>query len=237
MSNTPTNQAWALYDADTGEFLAFQLGSCRDCMMEGELCDFRYAEWLDDARTKRKPILWIPGKGPTTATASPDTSETATAMATTTAPAPWWFRIRAIDIPPNVKDEEELVRRRRTLQVWAERRALKAARPPRIRPRNRNPERVDSDSQRPKRSPSRTRMEPVTTVTAPQAETSHTVETRSEGKKRLIASEEMGTQEDEQRPTSRARVSGEHGEQERQLPLAVRQTRRPIPMLPPEVSR
>ncbi|RSH85464.1 hypothetical protein EHS25_004860 [Saitozyma podzolica] len=27
ISNTPTNQAWALYDADTGEFLAFQLGS------------------------------------------------------------------------------------------------------------------------------------------------------------------------------------------------------------------
>ena len=167
MSNTPTNQAWALYDADTGEFLAFQLGSCRDCMMEGELCDFRYAEWLDEARTKRKPILWIPGKGPTTATASPDTSETAT-----TAPAPWWFRIRAIDIPPNVKDEEELVRRRRTLQVWAERRALKAARPPRIRPRNRNPERVDSDLQRPNQSPSRSRIEPESTVAAPQAETS-----------------------------------------------------------------
>jgi hypothetical protein len=169
MSNTPTNQAWALYDADTGEFLALQLGSCRDCTMEGKLCDFRYAEWLDEARTKRKPILWIPGKGPAIATASPDMSEAAT-----TAPAPWWFRIRAIDIPPNVKDEEELVRRRRTLQGWAERRALKAARPARIRPRNRNPGRDDSDSQRPIRSPRRSRMEPETTVTAPQAETSHT---------------------------------------------------------------
>jgi hypothetical protein len=92
------------------------------------------------------------------------------------APAPWWFRIRAIDIPPNVKDEEELVRRRQTLQGWAERRALKAARPPRIRHRNRNTGRVDSDSQRPTQAPLHSRMESETTVTAPQAEASHTAE-------------------------------------------------------------
>ncbi|RSH89936.1 hypothetical protein EHS25_001922 [Saitozyma podzolica] len=178
-------------------------GPHRSCRKK--LCDFRYAEWLDEARTKRKRILWIPGKGPATATASPDTSEAAT-----TAPAPWLFRIRAIDIPPKVKNEEEVVRRRRTLHGWSERRALNAGRPPRIRLLNRNPGRDDSDSQRPIQSPLRSRMEPGTTVTAPQAETGHTaetshmVETKSGDKKRLIVSGEMGIQDDEQRPICRA---------------------------------
>jgi hypothetical protein len=109
-----------------------------------------------------------------------------------------------------------------------------------IRPRNPNTERVDSDLQRPNQSPAHRRTEPDSTVPASQAETSrtahpsHAVETKSEDKKRLIGSGLMGMREDGQRPTSRATVSGEHGEQERHLPL--RQTRRPIPMLSPEVS-
>ncbi|RSH94158.1 hypothetical protein EHS25_003961 [Saitozyma podzolica] len=113
-----------------------------------------------------------------------------------------------------------------------------------IRPRNPNSECVDSGLQRPNQSPPHRRTEPESAVAASQAETSrkaetsrtadpsHAVETKSEGKKRLIGSEPMGAQEDGQRPTSRATVSGEHGEQERHLPL--RQTRRPVPMLSPE---
>ncbi|GFZ49918.1 hypothetical protein JCM24511_07321 [Saitozyma sp. JCM 24511] len=114
-----------------------------------------------------------------------------------------------------------------------------------IPPRNPNPERVDSDLQRPNQSPPHRRTEPESTaaasVAASPAETSrtadprHAAETKSEGEKRLEGSELMGTQEDEQRPTSRATVSGEHGEQERHLPL--RQARRPIiPKLSPEFT-
>jgi hypothetical protein len=118
-----------------------------------------------------------------------------------------------------------------------------------IRPRSRNPERVDSDLQRPNQSLPHRRTEPESTVSPLQAETSrkaetnrtadtsHTVETKGEGKKRLVGSGVMGTQEDEQRPTSKATVSGELGEQERQLALVIQQTRRPIPTLSPEVSR
>jgi hypothetical protein len=112
-----------------------------------------------------------------------------------------------------------------------------------IHPGNRNPERVDSDLQRPNHSPPHRRTDPDSTFAAPQAEssrtadTSHMVETKSESKKMPIEFGPMGPQEDEQRPTSRATVSGEHGEQERQLPLIVPQTRRPIAMSPPEVSQ
>jgi hypothetical protein len=118
-----------------------------------------------------------------------------------------------------------------------------------IRPRNRNPERVDSDLQRPNQSLPHRRTEPESTVSSLQAETSrkaetnrtadtsHTVETKGEGKKRLVGSGVMATQEDEQRPTSKATVSGELGEQERQLAVVIQQTRRPILTLSSEVSR